>query len=204
MKPLPTTAPRLCLDTGRPMPGRRTWCFRRASDLRWLLHHMRRRWYLHLPVLAIWGLACTRLFIDPMPRIPVLFNWTPSLPYHVAILQGSPAPLQRGDLVVFRFAGEAPPRHQGLRGQPFFKVVRGLPGDTVTVQDRSVFVNGVPAGLAKRHTQDRIPLSPIAPMVIPSGHFYMLGTGVDSFDSRYRESGLVRAEQVLGTVRPLF
>jgi conjugal transfer pilin signal peptidase TrbI len=30
------------------------------------------------------------------------------------------------------------------------------------------------------------------------------GTSPDSFDSRYRASGLVRAEQVLGTVVPLF
>ena len=42
--------------------------------------HMRRRWYLYLPVFAIWIFAYTRLFIDPTPRVPVLFNWTGSLP----------------------------------------------------------------------------------------------------------------------------
>jgi conjugal transfer pilin signal peptidase TrbI len=40
--------------------------------------------------------------------------------------------------------------------------------------------------------------------VIPPGHYYVQGTSADSFDSRYRASGLVRAEQVLGTVVPLF
>jgi conjugal transfer pilin signal peptidase TrbI len=40
--------------------------------------------------------------------------------------------------------------------------------------------------------------------VIPPGHYYVQGTSLDSFDSRYRDSGLVRAEQVLGTVLPLF
>jgi conjugal transfer pilin signal peptidase TrbI len=30
------------------------------------------------------------------------------------------------------------------------------------------------------------------------------GTSPDSFDSRYQDSGLVRAEQVVGVVVPLF
>ena len=57
--------------------------------------HMRRRWYLYLPVFAIWAFAYTRLFIDPTPRVPVLFNWTGSLPYRVAWLQHGEHPLQR-------------------------------------------------------------------------------------------------------------
>ncbi len=32
------------------------------------LAHMRRRWYLYLPVFAIWALAYVRLFLDPTPR----------------------------------------------------------------------------------------------------------------------------------------
>lgn len=165
---------------------------------------MRRRWFLYLPVFAIWGFAYARLFIDPMPRMPVLFNWTPSLPYHVAVMQYGHPPLQRGDLIVFAFAGEAQMHYRGLRGQPFFKRVRGLPGDVVSVQDRVVLVNGDPVGVAKTHARDRHPLAPIAPMVIPPGHYYVQGTSPDSFDSRYHESGLVRDEQVLGVVVPIF
>jgi len=82
--------------------------------------------------------------------------------------------------------------------------VRGLPGDVVTVSGRTVSVNGVVVGTAKAQAFDRRPLEPIAPTVIPPGHYYVQGTGPDSFDSRYRSSGLVRAEQVLGTVVPLF
>jgi conjugal transfer pilin signal peptidase TrbI len=40
--------------------------------------------------------------------------------------------------------------------------------------------------------------------VIPPGYYYVQGTSPDSFDSRYRESGLVRADQVIGKVIPLF
>ena len=65
-------------------------------------------------------------------------------------------------------------------------------------------VNGQVVGTAKAQAHDRRPLEPIAPTVIPPGHYYVQGTSPDSFDSRYRASGLVRAEQVLGTVVPLF
>jgi conjugal transfer pilin signal peptidase TrbI len=166
--------------------------------------HVRQRWYLYLPVFAIWGFAYTRLFIDPTPRVPLLFNWTPSLPCRVALLQYGPNALKRGDYVVFAFDGEAQTRYPGLRGQPFFKIVRGLPGDRVSVEGRAVAINGEIVGQAKTHAHDRQPLEPIHPTLIPPGHYYVQGTSPDSFDSRYRSSGLVRADQVLGTVIPLF
>lgn len=168
------------------------------------LRHVRRRWYLYLPVAAIWGLAYTRLYIDPTPRLPVLFNWTASLPYRVALVRHTPHAIERGDYVVFSFAGEAQATYPGLRGQPFFKQVRGLPGDVVTVVGRAVAVNGEVVGFAKAHAFDKRPLEPIAATVIPPGHYYVQGTGPDSFDSRYRSSGLVRADQVIATVVPLF
>lgn len=168
------------------------------------LRHVRRRWYLYLPVAAIWGLAYTRLYIDPTPHLPVLFNWTASLPYRLALVHYVPHRLERGDYIVFSFAGEAQASYPGLRGQPFFKQVRGLPGDVVTVEERTVAVNGEVVGLAKPQAFDRRPLEPIVPTVIPPGHYYVQGTGPDSFDSRYRSSGLVRADQVIATVTPLF
>ncbi len=168
------------------------------------LRHMQVRWYLYLPVFAVWAFAYARVFIDPTPRVPVLFNWTPSLPYSVALVQYGPHTLRRGDYVVFAFAGEAQASYPGLRGQPFLKIVRGMPGDAVTVDGRMVAINGEFVGQAKTHAHDRRPLQPIAATVIPPGHYYVQGTSPDSFDSRYRASGLVRAEQVLGTVVPLF
>ena len=174
------------------------------ADFRDFLHHMRRRWYFYVPVFAVWAFAYARVFIDPTPRMPVLFNWTPSLPYSVALVHYGPHPMQRGDYIVFAFDGEARVAYPGLRGQPFFKIVRGLPGDTVTVADRVVAVNGEVVGIAKTHAYDHRPLEPIAATVIPPGHYYVQGTSPDSFDSRYRASGLVRSDQVLGTVVPLF
>ncbi len=184
-----------------PPSGRRLTAWRGFADF---LRHARRRWYLYLPVFAIWALAYVRLFVDPTPRLPVVFNWTPSLPYRVALLMPASGALRRGDYVVFAFNGEAQAAYPGLRGQPFFKIVRGLPGDAVTVTGRSVSINGEPVGIAKTHAYDHRPLDPIAATVIPPGNYYVQGTSPDSFDSRYAASGLVRADQVIGTVRPLF
>lgn len=176
----------------------------KAQALALLLAHARRRWYLYAPVFAIWAFAYWRLFVNPTPRVPLLFNWTGSLPCHVAWLELGTRELKRGDYVVFAFDGEAQTAYPGLHGQPFFKIVRGLPGDRITVNGREVSVNGVVVGTAKTHTFDRRPLEPIAELVIPPRHYYMQGTNPDSFDSRYRASGLVRADHVLGTVVPLF
>jgi conjugal transfer pilin signal peptidase TrbI len=162
-------------------------------------------WYLYAPVFLIWGLAFARLFIDPTPHVPLLFNWSFSLPYTVAVMQpGSEQPLKRGDFVVYAFAGEAQHMYPGLQAQPFFKRIRGIPGDRVTVMDRQVLVNGTSAGFAKPYTFDGHPLEPIAETMIPPGYYYVQGTDPNSFDSRYRASGLVSAGQVIGKVIPLF
>ena len=181
-----------------------TLAIRFIAEFTDFLRHMLARWYLYVPVFAVWGFAYARVFIDPTPRVPVLFNWTPSLPYSVALVQYGPHTLRRGDYVVFAFAGEAQAAYPGLHGQPFFKIVRGMPGDAVTVEGRVVAINGEVVGQAKTHAYDRRPLDPISATIIPPGHYYVQGTSPDSFDSRYRASGLVRAEQVLGTVVPLF
>ena len=88
------------------------------------LRHMRRRWYLYLPVFAIWGFAYARVFIDPTPRVPVLFNWTPSLPYSVALVNYGPHALQRGDYIVFAFAGEARSTYPGQIENSFNLILR--------------------------------------------------------------------------------
>lgn len=168
------------------------------------LRHARAYWYLYAPVFLIWALAFSRVFIDPTPHLPILFNWTSSLPYTVAVMQYGRDPLKAGDFIVYAFDGEAQRIYPGLRAQPLFKQVRGVPGDRVTVIDREVFVNGVSAGFAKPYTFDGHPLEPIAGTVIPPGFYYVQGTDPNSFDSRYSASGLVAARQVIGKVRPLF
>ena len=161
-------------------------------------------WIAMLAVLGIWTLALVRVLVDPTPRLPLVFNWTPSVPYHVALAHHHPGALHRGDYILFRFDGQEQMRHPGLRAQPFFKQIAGLPGDVVQVQGRVVTVNGKSVGTAKTHTFDRQPLATIEAGVIPPGHYFVQGASADSFDSRYRSSGLVRADQVIALLTPIF
>jgi len=172
---------------------------------RTLARDVRRRWWLFAIVALIWALALVRLFVHHMPLLPVMFNWTSSLPYRVVCIDYWHGPVRRGDLVVYRFDGEAGQRdYPGLKNQAFFKRVVGMPGDSVSVVDRDVFINGVPVGQAKTHAFDHRPLQPIAPVVIPDGFLYVQGTSPDSFDSRYRSSGLVAVQDVRAKVHPIF
>jgi conjugal transfer pilin signal peptidase TrbI len=176
-----------------------------SSQLRETLAHMRQRSFVYAPLALIWALAYVRVFIDPTPRIPLLFNVTSSLPYRVAWLAPvTQSTLRRGDYVLYRFEGAATADYPGLARQPFFKVIRGLPGDAVTVSGRNVFVGSDFIGRAKTATFDGRPLDPIAPTIIPQGFLFVQGASPDSFDSRYAASGLVRQDQLLGRVIPWF
>lgn len=165
---------------------------------------MRRHWVSHVLVITIGFLAYVRLFVDPTPQLPLVFNWTGSLPTKIGWIERAILPLTRGELVVYRFEGDAARAYPGLAGQPFFKRIAGLPGDVVEVRGREVLVNGIFVGTAKLTSFDGHPLEPIAPVVIPPDHFYAYGSDPDSFDSRYAASGLVRFDQVLGKVRAIW
>lgn len=165
---------------------------------------LRRHWLVFAVVGLVWALAMVRLFVHHVPVLPILFNWTASLPYKVAIVNYGSTALSRGDLVVYSFEGPAgQDAYPGLRHQALFKRVAGVAGDVVTVHGRDVFVNGALVGRAKTHAFDRRPLEPIAPTVIPAGQLYVQGTSADSFDSRYSLSGLVRVQDVRAKVIPI-
>ncbi len=98
-----------------------------------------------------------------------------------------------GDRVLFE-----PPETVESR-VPYLKTVRGVPGMRIEVgKDRTVFLDGVPAGRAKTHALDGRPLRAVAPGIIPPGYFYLHAGHVDSHDSRYAEIGLVPRGRILG------
>lgn len=164
----------------------------------------KRFWIPATAVSVIWAMALIRLFVSPLPYSPLLFNWSASLPYYVAWLSRDLAGLTRGDFVLYAFAGTAVADYPGLRDQPFFKRVAGLPGDPIRVEGRNVFVAGEYVGFAKFRTFDGRPLSPIAASRVPQGFLYVAGDSIDSFDSRYEEAGLVRIASLIGKVSPWF
>lgn len=99
----------------------------------------------------------------------------------------------RGDVIVFKAPQE--------REKEFIKRVIGLPGETVSIHDGKVFINGqplkedyLPAGL---ETTGAYFLQTGQEATVPSGQFFVLGDNrANSSDSRYW--GFVPYKDILG------
>lgn len=102
----------------------------------------------------------------------------------------------RGDVVVF----VAPPEPS----QDYIKRIVGLPGDVITIQDTTVFVNGKP--LTEPYVDIRRqgnPYAPIVNMIVPDGTYFVLGDNrAGSSDSR--AWGCVPRQNVVGQAAFVF
>jgi signal peptidase I len=96
--------------------------------------------------------------------------------------------IKRGDIIVFKFP-EEPERD-------FIKRVIGLPGETVELRHKKVYINGSP--IDEPYVHYLMPPSPegsqvfddvresYGPRTVPAGHYFMMGDNRDnSADSRY-------------------
>jgi len=104
---------------------------------------------------------------------------------------------QRGDIIVFRYPED--------EDKDFIKRVVGLPGDTVEIRNKVVFVNGAPLdehGYTQRVDPGVIdgainPRDNFGPVTVPAGKFFVMGDNRDqSLDSRFW--GYVSAEKIRG------
>jgi signal peptidase I len=103
----------------------------------------------------------------------------------------------RGDIIVFRFPED--------EEKDFIKRIVGLPGDTVQVRNKVVFVNNEPLD-DKTFTQRVDPgiidgtINPrdnFGPVTVPQGAYFVMGDNRDqSLDSRFW--GYVREEKIRG------
>lgn len=99
---------------------------------------------------------------------------------------------QRGDIVVFKPAGAPHDR--------YIKRIIGLPGDTIMIKDKQVFVNGLPIN-EKEYTA--VPISEdFGTYQVPEGHYFVLGDNRNpraSSDSRYvNPVGYVDSKSIYG------
>lgn len=153
---------------------------------------LKRYWMATLLAILAYGIAQHWLYI----------NWTNSLPYRLVWVEYGAQPAL-GDLMVYHFVG-SPFRHEDLSGLRFFKRVAGVAGGRIEVSDRTVTVNGRMVGFAKLRTRTGEKLDTIAPGIIPAGHYFAQSDSLDSFDSRYAQSGLVKESQVIGVAHVVF
>ena len=96
--------------------------------------------------------------------------------------------INRGDIIVFK----APPASR--LDEVLIKRVIGLPGDTVSINKGTVYINGAP--LEEPYELER-PKNEFEPFTVPAGSIFVMGDNRNnSFDSRYW--GVVPDDLVIG------
>jgi signal peptidase I len=96
-------------------------------------------------------------------------------------------PIQRGDVIVFK--------HPDNPDRDLIKRTIGLPGETIELRNRTVYVNGVPLAEPYAHFMFPAGATDISetdvrrnygPVTVPAGQYFMMGDNRDnSEDSRY-------------------
>lgn len=167
-----------------------------------------RRRGLLLVALAALGLAAALPAVGSRWRVGIATADQLCLPYRAFLIDLADRRVRRGHYVAFvaddRLARFFP------AGSQLIKEVAGVPGDRVVVTAAGIEVNGVPrpgVGVA----YGSVPLSVLAgldPLTlyrdepVPPGRLWVMGTTVNSFDSRYW--GWLNDSQVLGRAYPLW
>ena len=129
----------------------------------------------------------------------IAFNLTESLPGTLFLIERGTLP-SRGDLVAFRWQLNGP----YPQGSLFVKRLIGMPGSIVSTRDRDFFVDGHPVGRAKERARTGELLEIGAVGTIPEAHYYVAGEHPDSLDSRYRLTGWVARQQIVGRAHRIF
>jgi conjugal transfer pilin signal peptidase TrbI len=112
--------------------------------------------------------------------------------------------VHRGDIILFD-----PPaspllvKHFGAKPKPFGKRVSGVPGDIVTEQNRTYFVNGQAVAKAKLKSRLGEPLALGPTGRVPQGCYFVTSEHKDGFDSRYAAIGWICGPRILGVGRPI-
>lgn len=83
-------------------------------------------------------------------------------------------------------------------GKHFTKRVVGLPGDSVEVRDNRLYVKDQLIEPLLSITTKGLKLTPLDIPEVPAGAVFVVGDHPRSFDSRYREFGLVKKAHIKG------
>jgi signal peptidase I len=123
------------------------------------------------------------------------FNYGIKLPFLRTTLIPVGAP-QRGDIVVFIYPED--------RSKDFIKRLIGIPGDTIEIRNKKIFINGLPYSDKHGVYVDNFvipgavqPRDNFGPVTVPEGSLFVMGDNRDeSYDSRFW--GFVSQKDVLG------
>ena len=142
---------------------------------------------IKIPYDCEWDANSTRAGVRHIPLFWSCYSYKTLIPL---------ADPERGDIVVFMFPED--------ETKDFIKRVVGLPGDTVEVRNKTVYING--AALSEPYTQHVDPtvlphqIQPrdnLGPLTVPENSYFVMGDNRDqSLDSRFW--GYVRRDKIKG------
>ena len=167
------------------------WKIRLREILRWLFKPQIGKWYwLRVAVIAaaallFFGFFCKPMYLNGGSMEPNYHNGTLNFCWTPAYWFRKP---QRGDVVVFRYAGEK---------ILLLKRIVGLPGDIIEFRDGYLYVNG------ERQEEPYVKLNRVPwnlkPRKVSAGHFYVVGDN-RSMPMRQHKFGEIRQSRVEGTL----
>ncbi len=147
-------------------------------------------------ILSFWVVLCIVLWITENTLL--LVSQSNSLPYRYLLLVKNLS-VKKGDLVAIQHH-PAP----AIENIILTKMLAGLPGDSITLKGRILHINKEWQGRLQKKRSNGLPLTPLAVSIIPDGWVFVAGSHENSFDSRYREFGLVEKRHILGKVYGLW
>ncbi len=161
------------------------------------------REYIEAILVALIAALLIRTFVAQAFRIPsgsmipTLLVGDQLLVDKVAYHFRSPA---RGDIIVFKYPGD--------ENRDFIKRIIGLPGDTVEVRARAVYINGAPLNepYAWHDALDDmriVPRDDFGPVTVPPDKYFMMGDNREnSQDSRFW--GFLERDKIIGRAFVLY
>ena len=149
-----------------------------------------------LAALALIALAaaCAAL----VGRYQIAINASASVVGEVMLLRlGERRQYEIGSMVAFAFDGS---RWGFPADRPWAKRVAGVAGEPVRIEGGVVLVGGRTVAALHGPMMAKRRLSAASAGVIPAGHLFVTGEHERSFDSRYREFGLIPIDAVFAEV----
>jgi conjugal transfer pilin signal peptidase TrbI len=126
-------------------------------------------------------------------------NDTDSLPYTLFLVRKGALPSVQDNYLVFKKQSN---KRYGNRF--FVKRIGGRANDVITEENNRFYINGNYVGTAKAFSKDGEPVEKSPPGVIPEGYYFVYSLHKDSYDSKYKEIGLIAAGDVVGVAHPIF